>query len=347
MRLGVALAVSIGLVIAVPAAARQQDDSVTVRVGQTVRLTTVFDKKTKYTVVMSGLVTVTAPGFKFTYDPFYGFVESCPGKDVRPAQNLQITDEHGGILDPAAAGRPACRSDHRYEFQINEGLLPDLVGRATARITSTVPTPGYTHRGSFTLQIKPTPTGPPTCVRTYVVRPFGTRIAAQVHNTELTAKQVADVLAREKLKYAGWDYTPLGKFGAQPTRKVNCAGFVMLKLFGQKMVDANVDPDRFFRLIVDPRGPPYGEQRTRLSVRAGDIAVWKRGGVAQHVAFVEAGGLRPTILTKDGNERAYRMNLALRLGNEPLTRAHGTIEFWHVNRSEIDIQVVAGKNCGT
>jgi len=346
MRRGVAVAVTIGLVLVAPAAARQQDDTVTVRVGQTVPLKTFFMKREKYTVVMSGLVTVKATGFKFTYDPFYGFVTSCPGKDVRPAQNFQITDEHGGILDPDAAGRPACRADHHYEFQVNGRAIPDLFGRATAKIVSTVPTPGYTHSGSFTLQIRPATEGPPTCTRTYVLQPGGTRIAAQVHNTELTENEVAAVLAREREKYAGWDYTPIGKLGAQPSRKVNCAGFVMLKLFGEKMVDANVDPNRFFLALAHPpMGQPLVEKVTRLTTRAGDLAVWK-DGVVQHVALVESGGVRPTILTKDGDERAYRMNLALKLQNEPLTRTHGDIEFWRIDRSRVDLKVVAGKSCG-
>ncbi len=181
---------------------------------------------------------------------------------------------------------------------------------------------------------------PPTCTRTYVVEPGGARIQANVKNTELTAKQVAAVLAREKGKYEGWDYTPIGEV----TRKVNCAGFVMLKLFGRQMVDANVDPDPFFRAIVKP----FGSKRiSRATARAGDVVVWRTGGVVKHVAFVEAGGVRPTILTKDQNERLYRMKLAIDpRGEEPLAQAHGSIEFWQVDRSKVKITVVDGEDCG-
>ena len=339
MRRGVALAVLLGLAVAVPAAARQQDDNVMLKVGQKVPLTTVFDKKTKYTITVSGQITVTATGYNFTYDPFFGYVASCPGKDVRPAQNFQITDEHGGILDPAAAGRPSCHSDHRYEFLINGRTFPDLVGRATASIAALAPTPGYTYSGSFTLQIKPASTEPPTCVRTYVVQPGGGRIHAQVKNTELTAKEIAAVLAKEKDKYEGWAYKPIG----EPTRKVNCAGFVMLKLFGRRMVDANVDPHAFFRKIVEP----FGSKRRFTTPKAGDVVVWRDHGTVQHVAFVESGGAIPRILTKDGNERPYRMKLTEVSRDEPLSQAHGDIEFWDLDPSKVSISVVAGKDCGT
>jgi hypothetical protein len=86
---------------------------------------------------------------------------------------------------------------------------------------------------------------------------------------------------------------------------------------------------------------PYG----RLRARAGDVAVWDDRGTVRHVAFVESGGLRPTILTNDGNESLYRMNLAL-LGNEPL-RAHGDLEFWKLDPNKVRISVVTGKDCGT
>lgn len=180
----------------------------------------------------------------------------------------------------------------------------------------------------------------PTCTRTYVVEPGGARIHANVKNTELTAKQIAAVLDREKGKYEGWDYTPIGKV----TRKVNCAGFVMLKLFARQMVDANVDPDQFFRAIVKP----FGSKRiSRATARAGDVVVWRVGGVVKHVAFVESGGVRPTILTKDQNERLYRMKLAIDpRGEEPLAVAHGSIEFWQIDRSKVKIAVVDGEDCG-
>jgi hypothetical protein len=148
------------------------------------------------------------------------------------------------------------------------------------------------------------------------------------------------VLEREKAKYAGWGYTPIGEV----TRKLNCAGLVMLKLFGGQMVDANVEPDHFVRSIVEP----FGSKRfSRVTARAGDVVVWRNGGVVRHVAFVEAGGVRPTILTKDQNERLYRMKLAIDpRGEEPLAQAHGSIEFWKVDRSKVKITVVDGEDCG-
>jgi hypothetical protein len=55
--------------------------------------------------------------------------------------------------------------------------------------------------------------------------------------------------------------------------------------------------------------------------------------------------VRPTILTKDGTERLYRMKLALS-NKEPLRRAGGSIEFWEVDGSKV-ISVVVGKDCST
>lgn len=164
MRHGVALAVAVGLVITLPAAAREQAETKTVRVGQTVPLSTVFDKKTTYTIVMSGLVTLTRNdgGEKWTYDPFHGVqAQSCQNDGGGQAVNLQIKDKDGPVISVSDAYKPPlyrvpCRPDHRYEFQVNDGpVVSDLDGKATAYIPLQ-PDPRYwTASGSFRLQIKP------------------------------------------------------------------------------------------------------------------------------------------------------------------------------------------------
>jgi hypothetical protein len=153
VRHGVALAVVVGLLIALPAEARQQGETTTVTVGQTVPLKTVFDKQQTYTIVMSGVVTLTltATGATETYDAFHIYSGNCesPGRGVY----LQIKDAHGNLIDDSDAGRPPCRSDHRYEFEVNEAPAWDLDGKAVAYIPLRA-APGWTASGSFTLKIE-------------------------------------------------------------------------------------------------------------------------------------------------------------------------------------------------
>jgi hypothetical protein len=60
----------------------------------------------------------------------------------------------GNLIDAGDAGRPPCRSDHRYEFVVNKSYPPawDLYGKAKAYITLRE-SPGVTANGSFTLRI--------------------------------------------------------------------------------------------------------------------------------------------------------------------------------------------------
>jgi hypothetical protein len=158
VRRGVFLGSVLALVLALPAAARVQDETVTLKVGQTVPLKTVFDKKKTYTIVMSGLVTRTlnAGGGKVAYDPFHG-AQGANCENAGPGVYLQIQDARGLLIDYNDAGRPPCRTDHRYEFQVNDGpVVSDLVGKAKAYITLGE-APGWTTSGSFTLKIKEPP----------------------------------------------------------------------------------------------------------------------------------------------------------------------------------------------
>ena len=148
------LVLGLALIVTLPAAARPQDETVTLRIGQTVPLETVFDKTEKATIVMSGLITRTTTGLTYIFDPFYGNAANC--QKAGPGVNLQIEDEAGRLIDFADAGRPRCRPDHRYEFVVNENYPRywHLHGEAKAYIPGQVKTPGWTDSGSFTLQIK-------------------------------------------------------------------------------------------------------------------------------------------------------------------------------------------------
>jgi len=156
VRYGVALVVVAGLLVALPAAARQQAETVTLKVGQTVSLKTVFDKKKTYTIVMSGLITrILNDGTgKIVYDPFHG-AQGASCENAGAGVYLQIQDARGSLgIDYKGAGSPRCRTDHRYEFEVNDGpVVSDLVGKAKAYITLG-DAPGWTTSGSFTLQIK-------------------------------------------------------------------------------------------------------------------------------------------------------------------------------------------------
>jgi hypothetical protein len=116
----------------------------------------------------------------------------------------------------------------------------------------------------------------------------------------------------------------------------------MQRLFGSKMVDANVDPDSFFHKVVKR----YGTQRvSRFTARAGDVVVYRdANGLVKHVAIVESNMGRIRILTKDGAERLYRATFPitpLSLTKDPLVQAHaegGTVEFWSVDRSKVSVR---------
>lgn len=164
MRYGVALTVIAWLLIAVPAAARQQAETVTVRVGQTVPLKTIFNKKQTYTFVVSGLITRTLNDGSSTivYDPFHG-MQAANCQNAGLGVYLQIKDARGDTINASDAYRPPvytipCRKDHRYEFTLNDAYPPawDINGRATAYI-ALGEAPGWTTSGSFTLRIKSPP----------------------------------------------------------------------------------------------------------------------------------------------------------------------------------------------
>ena len=193
------------------------------------------------------------------------------------------------------------------------------------------------------------------CTKTYAVTPSGAKLRANVVLVELTATGIGNVLERESEKYAGFDYKPVS--GA-PTRKQNCAGYVMRNLFGAKqMVIANVDPAVFFARIVKP----YGEKRAGTGATgARDVVVYRMpDGSVKHVAIVESNRLAVDelpelrILTKDQWERVYRAlfpNAPLRLTNDPLVvsytaRGKGAVEFWRLNRASVAIKEVFRGPC--
>jgi hypothetical protein len=179
------------------------------------------------------------------------------------------------------------------------------------------------------------------CTTIYAVVPSGAHIQANVKLGDLTPGARKLIIAKEdEDKYKGHPYTPIGA----ATQKQNCAGFVMQRLFGSKMVDANVDPDSFFHKVVKR----YGTQRvSRFTAEAGDVVVYRdANGLVKHVAIVESNRGRVRILTKDGAERLYRATFPitpLSLTKDPLVQAHadgGTVEFWSVDRSKVGIKQV-------
>jgi hypothetical protein len=147
----------VALLVVLPAAARQLDDDVTVKVGQTVRLKTFFNRDRKYTIVMSGVVTLTprSTGPTVFYDPFYASASSSVCPSTSPSVFLQIKDAHANVIDFSTAGRPRCRPDHRYEFQVNDAYPPayDLDGGANAYVALD-PGSTWTASGSFSLVVR-------------------------------------------------------------------------------------------------------------------------------------------------------------------------------------------------
>jgi hypothetical protein len=183
-------------------------------------------------------------------------------------------------------------------------------------------------------------------VRTYAVLPRGAKLQANVKLVELNDREKAAKIRDEENRYEGFPYTPL----TGPSRRQNCAGFVLQKLFGPKMVDANVDPEKFYDRVVVPFG---SERVARATSRPGDVVVYKgEDGTVNHVAIVESkpsAFAPPTILTKDGDERLYRARFPgtpLRATNDPLVTQHagrgkGSVEFWRVDKSKVDIKQIA------
>ena len=278
---------------------------------------------------------------------------------------------------PNARVCPAMSARGGVDFRAGSALLPQPVGLGVCAQS------GGTASDSKTVRVVPTTAGPETaiflliglqdgagytykyraaknkgaaatptvakreCDKTYVIQPSGVKITAKVKLVDLDEKQIAGVRQKEALKYEGFDYAAIGP----ATRRQNCAGYVMRKLFGSRMVQANIEPDYFFRKIV----VPYGEKRfSRLTARAGDVVVYRdAAGVVKHVAIVESNVARLKILTKDGDERLYRATFPLgplRLTNDPLVKAHtgngtGTVEFWQLDRSRVSIQAVSAGRC--
>ena len=169
---------------------------------------------------------------------------------------------------------------------------------------------------------------------------------ANVKLTELSPAAIARLQEKEKAKYEGYPYTPTG---APETRKQNCAGLVFQTLFPGVVQQGNVDPDEFFRKIVQP----YGEKVTIR--KKGDVVVYINGhGVVKHVAIVESAPAvgATKILTKDGDERPYIASFPNRfnvLTDDPLIKAHtgegGRVEFWRLDRSKVRIQEVSSGQC--
>jgi hypothetical protein len=204
----------------------------------------------------------------------------------------------------------------------------------------------YTYRSVAAGPPKPAagPGGKRECTTLYAVEPGGAELAANVKLVELNARERAAQRGDEDAKYDEFPYRRIG----EPSRKQNCAGFVMKRLFGSKMVEANVDPDAFYRKIVRR----YGSKRLgKLTARKGDVVVYRlENGRVQHVAVVESGSVTgPTILTKDGDESLFRADFPLaplRATNDPLVTNHaargrGSVEFWQVDTSRVSIRQVS------
>lgn len=277
----------------------------------------------------------------------------CPGSSQYYAGGFNNTDDQGKIrgctsggVDHLVGRFESNRTKQRGSFDIKRN------GSTWAGTWSVDGGNGGRWNGAFKGHFEgDRPAAAPAkreCPKTYIVQPSGKKITANIKLVDLDPKQIAGVISKEKDKYAGFDYSPIGPV----TRKQNCAGYVMQKLFGRKMVQANVEPDGFFRKIV----VPYGSKRFgRSTARAGDVVVYRdEAGIVKHVAIVASGGVTgTTILTKDGNERLYRAAFPLgplRLSTDPLVQAHagqgkGSVEFWKLDRKRVSIRAVSPAAC--
>jgi hypothetical protein len=183
--------------------------------------------------------------------------------------------------------------------------------------------------------------GPTNCTKTYVIQPSGQEIVASIKLTELSSAAIADLRKREDEKYGGYPYTPVGA----ETRKQNCAGLVFQTLFPGVVQQGNVEPDGFFRKLVQR----YGVKVT--SRKKGDVVVYRASdGVVKHVAIVESAVDLTKILTKDGNERPYVGSLPREIfADDPLINLHagqgGRVEFWRIDRSKLRIEEVSSGEC--
>ena len=168
MRNRVAVAIVVALLVALPAAARLQDETVTLSAGKSLRLKTVFEKAREYKVTVSGVVTLTVSNSPITIDPLFSYTGNCQNPSAR--SGVRLIDSRGfDVFSPfSTVPAPKCRSDHTYTFTLN-GPTPRtgvLNGRITAKNDITVNTArGDTASGSFKLVVEAEPAEPAAIVR--------------------------------------------------------------------------------------------------------------------------------------------------------------------------------------
>lgn len=157
LRVALALLVGVVLAVAVPASAQRTDETVTLAPGRTVLLKTVFDKERTYRITLSGVVTLTVSDVQLTIDPLFSYSGNCQSPSARTG--IRLIDARGIDVFSPFSGVPApkCRPDHTYSFTVN-GPTPRtgvIDGRIKARNDITVNAArGDTASGSFTLTIE-------------------------------------------------------------------------------------------------------------------------------------------------------------------------------------------------
>jgi hypothetical protein len=164
MRRAFLVMVGAAILALVPAgAASLADEPVrTLKGGERIPLTTVFDKNTTYTVTMSGVISIASPssdGTVFTqyYDPIYALGSNSSCANAGKSAYLRIEATSGVFPSNLnTAGTPACNSSHTYTFLVNPAAIRPayhLNGKAYAWV-AVGPSGGATATGAFRLAIK-------------------------------------------------------------------------------------------------------------------------------------------------------------------------------------------------
>ncbi len=171
-----------------------------------------------------------------------------------------------------------------------------------------------------------------------------------VNYKEISKEKIKEQNKADSARYAGWDFYKIDN----PTNKMDCAGYTYNQMFlltGQYWITAGV----FYQNIILPFAKQISDRRTWGDAKPNDIVVFRNGGEAKHIAYIESvektlGVVTSiTIITKDNKEGVFKHKLGLFLNgvreDNPLVQSLGYPYVYRVNYGNFDINESFYKDC--